>query len=82
MSEELKEAFKVFDRDQDGFICANEVNMFLNPRLIKFYVCMYFFIFSFFTFRPWFFFKFLTNYCGIISAVKERNDKSGGEINR
>lgn len=27
MADELKEAFKVFDRDQDGFISANEVNM-------------------------------------------------------
>lgn len=27
MSDELKEAFRVFDRDQDGYISAREVNM-------------------------------------------------------
>lgn len=27
MTDELKEAFKVFDRDQDGFISANEVSL-------------------------------------------------------
>lgn len=30
VSEELKEAFKVFDRDQDGFISAAEVNVHIN----------------------------------------------------
>lgn len=29
VSEELKEAFKVFDRDQDGFISAAEVNVYI-----------------------------------------------------
>ena len=28
--EELKEAFKVFDKDQNGFISANEVIIFIN----------------------------------------------------
>lgn len=30
MYDELKEAFKVFDRDQDGYISAREVNMQIN----------------------------------------------------
>ncbi|KAL5059616.1 hypothetical protein RYX36_031220 [Vicia faba] len=33
MSDELKEAFKVFDRDQDGYISAREVNRQRNLRL-------------------------------------------------
>lgn len=28
--EELREAFKVFDKDQNGYISANEVNFFLD----------------------------------------------------
>lgn len=37
VSEELKEAFKVFDRDQDGYICANEVNiLFLHDATVCF----------------------------------------------
>ncbi|KAK0583237.1 hypothetical protein LWI29_034967 [Acer saccharum] len=29
VADELKEAFKVFDRDQDGYISANEVNFLM-----------------------------------------------------
>ena len=34
MAEELKEAFKVFDRDQDGYISATEVKT-ISKRSLK-----------------------------------------------
>lgn len=44
VTEELKEAFKVFDRNQDGYISANEVNILISssPELPNFF----FFLFS------------------------------------
>ncbi|XVE73045.1 hypothetical protein DITRI_Ditri11bG0086500 [Diplodiscus trichospermus] len=38
VTDELKEAFKVFDRDQDGFISANEVNIY-TYMLVRHFCC-------------------------------------------
>lgn len=36
--EELKEAFKVFDKDQNGYISANEVSLIFHALFLVFFL--------------------------------------------
>lgn len=74
MAEELKEAFKVFDRDQDGFISAIEVNFFTQiHRYI--YMILYNITSEFVNSKLMWTDEFM-------NAVEKCNDKYGGKINR